>query len=111
LLYSSSNSSPSQRFRLSPLPSTPRAPRVWYDGQMTRCKVCLSEGCSEYIHSPSTIRFAEWIHGRCTFYADLKLLYYMDGEPYFASQGAEVSLSDYLRREAELTAPKQLSLL
>jgi hypothetical protein len=58
-----------------------------------------------------TERFVQWMHGRGEFYAKLPLKFYTDGEPYFSSQNAELSLSDFLRRERELTAPEQLSLL
>lgn len=52
-----------------------------------------------------------WIHGRGEFYASLRLHLYLDGEPYFASQGAAMSLSDFLRPEADLTGPKQQAVL
>jgi hypothetical protein len=56
-------------------------------------------------------QFVAWMQGRGASYATLKLEYYMDGESYFSSQGAEMSLSDFLRREQELTGLQQLSLL
>ena len=56
-------------------------------------------------------RFVAWMHSRGGFYAQLEINYYMDGEPYLSSQGAEMSLSDFLSREKELTGPKQLHLL
>lgn len=53
-------------------------------------------------------RFCEWMQTRDGGkYAHLKLHTYMDGEPYFASQGAEMSLSEFLRREKELTAKSE----
>ena len=60
-------------------------------------------------HKTPTERFVEWMHGRSEFYADLPLHYYMDGEPYFSSQGAEMSLRDFLDREEELV-PRQRTL-
>jgi hypothetical protein len=77
---------------------------------MSFCQTCLNDGCTGN-HLESTERFAMWMHGRGCSYAGLKLHNYMDGQPYFSSQGAEMSLSDFLRREKELTAPLQLSLL
>lgn len=77
---------------------------------MTSCATCLHEDCHGF-HLSMTERFAAWMHGRGGFYATLKLHYYMDGEPYFSSQGAEMTLSDFIRREKELTGPAQLSLL
>ena len=59
-----------------------------------------------------TDRFVEWMHSRGGYYADFKLKYYCDGEPYFSSPwGAEMSLSDFLEREEELTSPEQPKLL
>lgn len=55
-------------------------------------------------------RFIEWMHGRGEFYATLQLHSYIDDEPYFSSQGAEMSLTDFLNRETELTGPKQTTL-
>ena len=63
---------------------------------------------NEIIQGSALKRFEEWMHGRGGFYATLKLKYYKDGEPYFSSQGAEMSLSDFLKRENELTG-KRLS--
>ena len=54
----------------------------------------------------STERFEKWMRGRGKEYKKLELEYYMDGEPYFCSQGAEMSLSDFLKREKELTGKK-----
>ncbi len=49
-------------------------------------------------------RFAGWMRTRDGgAYAELKMRFYMDGEPYYASQGAEMSLGEFLRREKELT--------
>lgn len=48
-------------------------------------------------------RFREWMHSRGGIYATLKVKHYMDGEPYFSYGGAEMSLSEFLRREEELT--------
>lgn len=53
--------------------------------------------------------FIDWFHGRGEFYEKLKVKYYMDGEPYFSSQGAECSLRDYLRIKNE--TPTKSSLL
>jgi hypothetical protein len=57
-----------------------------------------------------TERFVEWMHGRGGYYATLELKRYMDGEPFFKSDGgAEMSLRDFLAREDELV-PRQPSL-
>ena len=47
-------------------------------------------------------RFVSWMHKRGKLYKNLKLKYYCDGEPYFSYAGAEMSLSEFLRREEEL---------
>ena len=41
--------------------------------------------------------FINWFHSCGEFYSKLQVKFYMDGEPYFSSQGAECSLRDYLR--------------
>ena len=46
-------------------------------------------------------RFLKWMHARVG-YEKLPMKTYMDGEPYFSSQGAEMSLREFLRREKEL---------
>ena len=46
--------------------------------------------------------FINWFHSRGEFYAGLPVMFYVDGEPYFKSQGAECSLRDYLRVKNEL---------
>ena len=48
-------------------------------------------------------RFLRWMHARVG-YEKLPMKTYMDGEPYFSSQGAEMSLREFLRREKELTS-------
>ena len=45
--------------------------------------------------------FIEWFRGRGEFYSKLPLKHYLDGEPYFSSQGAECTLRDYIRVRAE----------
>lgn len=50
-------------------------------------------------------RFLRWMHARVG-YEKLPMKTYMDGEPYFSSQGAEMSLREFLRREKELTENK-----
>ena len=51
-----------------------------------------------------TERFTKWMHSRKNgVYKDLKLNYYCDNEPYFSHLGAEMSLSEFLSREEELT--------
>jgi len=47
-------------------------------------------------------RFLIWMHARVG-YEKLPMKTYMDGEPYFSSEGAEMSLREFLRREKELT--------
>jgi hypothetical protein len=47
-------------------------------------------------------RFLKWMHARVG-YEKLPMKTYMDGEPYFSSEGAEMSLREFLRREKELT--------
>ena len=43
--------------------------------------------------------FQKWMYSRKGgIYKNLKMLFYMDGEPYFAYQGAECSYRDYTRR-------------
>lgn len=57
-----------------------------------------------------TERFVQWMHGRGEYYAKLELKHYMDGEPFFKSEGgAEMSLRDFLKREDELV-PRQQTL-
>ena len=41
--------------------------------------------------------FIAWFKSRGEFYDTLPVKFYADGEPYFASQGAECTLRDYLR--------------
>ena len=50
-------------------------------------------------------RFEKWMHKRGKEYKKLEVKYFMDGEPYFESEGAEMSLSDFLKRETELSLP------
>jgi hypothetical protein len=48
-------------------------------------------------------RFIKWMKERDNgAYSHLKMLRYMDGEPYFASQGAEISLSTFIKNEEKL---------
>lgn len=49
------------------------------------------------------MRFMKWMKNRGDFYKNLPIRFYQDGEPYFLSQGAEMSISEFLRRENELT--------
>lgn len=46
--------------------------------------------------------FINWFHSRGEFYSRLPVKFYMDGEPYFLSEGAECSLRDYLRIKQSL---------
>ena len=41
--------------------------------------------------------FVDWFHSRGEYYAKLPVKFYVDGEPYFSSEGAECNLRDYLR--------------
>jgi hypothetical protein len=43
--------------------------------------------------------FKRWFYSRGEFYKDLEMKFYVDGEPYFSSQGAECSLRDYKKRK------------
>jgi hypothetical protein len=52
-------------------------------------------------------RFLRWMHSRVG-YEKLPMKTYMDGEPYFSSQGAEMSLREFLRREKELTEKQNI---
>mgnify|MGYP001566947349 FL=1 len=49
-------------------------------------------------------RFVKWMRGRGDAYKVLPMKFYKDGELYFARQGAEMSLSNFLKCEKELTA-------
>jgi hypothetical protein len=52
---------------------------------------------------PSSVNeFIKWFRARGEPYASCKLKTYTDGEPYFSSQGAEFSFSDFLKRRNEL---------
>lgn len=44
------------------------------------------------------IEFVKWMRGRGEFYKRLPIKTYTNGEIYFSSQGAEISLTDFLRR-------------
>ena len=55
--------------------------------------------------------FETWFRSRGEFYKNLPMKFYMDGEPYFSSQGAECSLRDYLRVREEDERLKQEKLL
>ena len=48
------------------------------------------------------VEFVKWMRGRGEAYKRLRIKTYQDGEPYFSSQGAEMSLSEFLRRKIEL---------
>ena len=41
--------------------------------------------------------FVKWFRARGDYYAKLSLRHYVDGEPYFASEGAECSLRNFLQ--------------
>jgi hypothetical protein len=68
-------------------------------------RVIQSDAQKGLYRSP-TARFRDWMHSRGGIYTTLQLKYYQDGEPYFAYLGAEMSLSEFLRREDELTEPE-----
>lgn len=48
------------------------------------------------------MEFVKWMKNRGEAYKNLKIKLYQDDEPYFSSQGAEMSLSEFLRRKEEL---------
>ena len=50
--------------------------------------------------------FINWFHSRGEFYAKLPVKFYMDGEPYFSSQGVECTLRNYLRIRDEIKKEK-----
>ena len=52
-------------------------------------------------YSPLTQEFINWFHSRGEFYRKLSVHFYMDGEPYFSSMGAECSLRDYLQAKED----------
>ena len=55
--------------------------------------------------------FIDWFHGRGEYCSKLKVKHYIDGEPYFSSQGAECTLRDYIRMKRETDYPKSKKLL
>ena len=48
------------------------------------------------------VKFVKWMRGRGEHYKRLPMKFYTNGELYFSSQGVEMSLSEFLRREKEL---------
>ena len=55
------------------------------------------------IYESPVARFRKWMHSRGEPYATLEIKHYMDGGPYFSFLGIEMSLSEFLSREEELT--------
>ena len=47
------------------------------------------------------LEFVRWMKNRGEAYKNLCIKFYQDGEPYFSSQGAEMSLSEFLKRKEE----------
>ena len=72
---------------------------IAYNKALESVLVLLSNQFNEqrYNLSSGLIKeFVDWFHSRGEFYAKLPVKFYTDGEPYFSSQDAECSLTDYL---------------
>lgn len=67
----------------------------YYDGGYGR-RVHLA--CNDV---EGAIRFVRWMRGRGGGYAELRINHYLDGEIYFSSMGAELSLSQFLKRNLD----------